>query len=61
MLTHGFPSSVAEFTGLIDRLTHPESGPAFDVVVPSLPGYAFSTPLGATGWTMVALLGRGSS
>jgi pimeloyl-ACP methyl ester carboxylesterase len=52
VLTHGFPSSVAEFTGLIDRLTRPESGPAFDLVIPSLPGYAFSTPLAATGWTM---------
>jgi len=52
VLTHGFPSSVAEFDGLIGRLTRPSSGPAFDVVVPSLPGYAFSTPLAATGWTM---------
>jgi len=52
VLTHGFPSSVAEFTGLIDRLTRPANGPAFDVVVPSLPGYAFSTPLGSAGWTM---------
>jgi epoxide hydrolase len=52
VLTHGFPSSVAEFLGLVDRLTHPAAGPAFDLVVPSLPGYAFSTPLAATGWTM---------
>jgi len=52
VLTHGFPSSVAEFDGLIGRLTRPSSGPTFDVVVPSLPGYAFSTPLAATGWTM---------
>ena len=52
VLTHGFPSSVAEFDGLLDRLTQPAEGPAFDVVVPSLPGYAFSTPLASTGWAM---------
>src|SRR6185437_1648235 len=37
LITHGFPSSVAEFLHLI---------------APSLPGYAFSTPLSATGWAM---------
>ena len=52
VLTHGFPSSVAEFEGLLDGLTQPVEGPAFDVVVPSLPGYAFSTPLASTGWAM---------
>ena len=52
VLLHGFPSSVAEFEGVIERLTQPESGPAFDVVVPSLPGYGLSSPLSDTGWTM---------
>lgn len=52
LITHGFPSSVAEFLQLIDPLVDPADGPAFHVVVPSLPGYAFSTPLSATGWTM---------
>ncbi|HVE28877.1 MAG TPA: epoxide hydrolase, partial [Mycobacteriales bacterium] len=52
LITHGFPSSVAEFLQLIDPLVDPASGPAFHVVAPSLPGYAFSTPLSATGWTM---------
>jgi pimeloyl-ACP methyl ester carboxylesterase len=52
LITHGFPSSVAEFLHLIEPLVQPESGPAFHVVIPSLPGYAFSTPLGGTGWTM---------
>lgn len=47
VLTHGWPGSVLEFHGVIDRLAHPErfGGKAedgFDVVVPSLPGYAFS-------------------
>src|SRR6185295_1533497 len=52
LLTHGFPSSVAEFLHLIDPLVNPAEGQAFHVIAPSLPGYAFSTPLGGTGWTM---------
>ena len=52
LITHGFPSSVAEFLHLIEPLVDPADGPAFHVVAPSLPGYAFSTPLSATGWTM---------
>jgi pimeloyl-ACP methyl ester carboxylesterase len=52
LITHGFPSSVAEFLHLIEPLVNPVEGPAFHVVAPSLPGYAFSTPLRATGWTM---------
>jgi pimeloyl-ACP methyl ester carboxylesterase len=52
LITHGFPSSVAEFLHLIEPLVAPASGPAFHVVAPSLPGYAFSTPLSSTGWSM---------
>ena len=52
LITHGFPSSVAEFLRLIEPLVDPASGPAFHVVAPSLPGYVFSTPLSATGWSM---------
>ncbi len=52
LITHGFPSSVAEFTHLIEPLVNPPSGQAFHVVAPSLPGYAFSTPLSSTGWAM---------
>jgi pimeloyl-ACP methyl ester carboxylesterase len=52
LITHGFPSSVAEFLHLIGPLVDPAEGPAFHVVAPSLPGYAFSTPLGSTGWSM---------
>jgi pimeloyl-ACP methyl ester carboxylesterase len=47
LITHGFPSSVAEFLHLIGPLTE-----TFHVVAPSLPGYAFSTPLRDTGWDM---------
>jgi pimeloyl-ACP methyl ester carboxylesterase len=52
LITHGYPSSVAEFLHLIGPLASPADGQAFHVVAPSLPGYAFSTPLSATGWTM---------
>src|SRR5215472_2507037 len=52
LITHGFPSSVAEFLNLIEPLVQPAAGQAFHVIAPSLPGYAFSTPLSATGWGM---------
>jgi pimeloyl-ACP methyl ester carboxylesterase len=52
LVTHGFPSSVAEFVHLIEPLVDPAEGQAFHVVAPSLPGYGFSTPLAGTGWTM---------
>ena len=52
LITHGFPSSVAEFLHLIAPLVNPAAGQAFHVIAPSLPGYAFSTPLSATGWAM---------
>ena len=46
ILTHGWPSTFAEMLPLVPFLTDPRAhgidGPAFDVVIPSLPGYAFS-------------------
>ena len=46
ILTHGWPSTFAELLPLVPLLTDPEGhgidGPAFDVVIPSLPGYGFS-------------------
>jgi pimeloyl-ACP methyl ester carboxylesterase len=52
LMTHGYPSSVAEFLSIIDLLVAPADGRAFHVVAPSLPGYAFSTPLSGPGWGM---------
>src|SRR6266516_6966075 len=52
LITHGYPSSVAEFLHLIEPLVNPAAGQAFHVIAPSLPGYGFSTPLSATGWAM---------
>ena len=47
LLVHGWPGSFLEFTELVGPLTDPAAhgapdAPAFHVVVPSLPGYAFS-------------------
>jgi microsomal epoxide hydrolase len=47
ILTHGYPDSFARFLKIIPMLTDPERhggdpGDAFDVVVPSLPGFGFS-------------------
>jgi pimeloyl-ACP methyl ester carboxylesterase len=55
LLVHGWPSSPFEFVNLLDRLTDPvkhggAAGDAFDLVIPSLPGYGFSTPVGEPGW-----------
>jgi pimeloyl-ACP methyl ester carboxylesterase len=52
MLIHGWPGSVLEFLALIEPLTHPKASntPAFDVIVPSLPGFGFSGPTTSRGW-----------
>ncbi|MDA7476115.1 epoxide hydrolase [Candidatus Pelagibacter ubique] len=47
LLMHGWPGSVVEFLNIIENLAHPEKfggniEDAFDVVVPSLPGFGFS-------------------
>ena len=44
LIAHGWPGSILEFDALIERLAEPEdpSMPAFHVVAPSLPGYAWS-------------------
>ena len=46
ILTHGWPSTFVELLPLVPFLTDPHAhgidGPAFDVVIPSLPGYGFS-------------------
>jgi pimeloyl-ACP methyl ester carboxylesterase len=55
ILTHGWPSSFVELLPLAPLLTEPEAhgidGPAFDVVIPSLPGYGFSERPPRTGVT----------
>jgi epoxide hydrolase len=51
LITHGYPSSVVEYAGMIRELTEPAgAGDAFHVVIPSLPGFGFSAPLASGGW-----------
>ncbi|MCK9876521.1 epoxide hydrolase 1 [Frankia sp. Ag45/Mut15] len=55
LLAHGWPGSIVEFWDVIGPLTDParhglDPGVAFDVVVPSLPGFAFSGPTTESGW-----------
>ncbi len=55
VLVHGWPGSVVEMLGVLGPLTDPRAhggdpADAFHVVVPSLPGYGFSSPLAEPGW-----------
>src|SRR5262249_19935279 len=55
IINHGWPGSVLEQIKLIDRLTDPTkyggtAADAFDVVIPSMPGYGFSAKPTAPGW-----------
>ena len=46
ILTHGWPWTFWHFAKVIDALAEPgPDGMAFDVIVPSFPGFAFSTPV----------------
>jgi pimeloyl-ACP methyl ester carboxylesterase len=55
IITHGWPGSIIEQLKVIDPLTNPtayggSTSDAFDVVIPSLPGYGFSGNPRETGW-----------
>jgi pimeloyl-ACP methyl ester carboxylesterase len=55
IITHGWPGSVVEQLKIIDPLTNPtayggKAEDAFDVVIPSIPGYGFSGRPATTGW-----------
>src|SRR3954449_3366745 len=57
LLLHTYPGSFAEFLDMIGPLTDPvahggRAQDAFSVVVPSMPGFGFSTPVTDRGWTM---------
>lgn len=54
LLSHGWPWSFWDYRDVIEPLTKPmahggEAADAFDLVIPSLPGFGFSTPLTRTG------------
>jgi len=55
IITHGWPGSVLEQIKLVAPLTEPtayggRAEDAFDVVIPSMPGYGFSAKPASTGW-----------
>ncbi len=55
IITHGWPGSILELLKVIDPLTDPTSHggraeDAFDLVLPSMPGYGFSEQPKETGW-----------
>jgi pimeloyl-ACP methyl ester carboxylesterase len=55
IMTHGWPGSIVELLKVIGPLTDPTAHgvaaeDAFDLVLPSLPGYAFSGKPHGTGW-----------
>ncbi|WP_206785695.1 epoxide hydrolase family protein [Amycolatopsis sp. MtRt-6] len=55
IITHGWPSTTADFRDIIGPLTDPKAHggdpkDAFHVVAPSVPGFAFSGPTNERGW-----------
>ena len=55
IVTHGWPGSIIEQMKIIDPLTNPtahggNASDAFDVVVPSMPGYGYSGKPTTAGW-----------
>jgi pimeloyl-ACP methyl ester carboxylesterase len=60
IVTHGWPGSVIEQLKIIEPLTNPtahgaSATDAFDVVIPSLPGYGFSGKPTTTGWDPIRI------
>jgi pimeloyl-ACP methyl ester carboxylesterase len=60
ILTHGWPGSVIEMLNVIDPLTNPtahgaSAADAFDVVIPSMPGYGYSAKPRDLGWGPVRI------
>ena len=55
IVTHGWPGSIVEQLKIVDPLTNPtehgaNAADAFDLVIPSMPGYGFSARPITTGW-----------
>lgn len=55
LLIHGWPGSFVEFLDVVTPLTDPvahggKAEDAFDLVIPSLPGFGFSGPTTSSGW-----------
>jgi len=62
IVTHGWPGSVIEQLKIVDPLTNPtahgaSAEDAFDLVIPSMPGYGFSGKPTTTGWDPTRIAG----
>ena len=60
LITHGWPGTILHNLKIIDPLTNPtaygcDAANAFDVVIPSMPGYGFSGKPMTTGWDPVRI------
>ena len=60
IVTHGWPGSIIEQLKIVEPLTNPtahggSAADAFDVVIPSLPGYGFSGKPTQTGWDPIRI------
>jgi pimeloyl-ACP methyl ester carboxylesterase len=60
LLCHGWPGSFVEYQKIVPPLAEPlahgaAAADAFDVIIPSLPGFGFSTPLSDAGWTVARI------
>lgn len=55
LMSHGWPGSVVEFLDVLGPLSDPRAhggdpADAFHLVIPSIPGFGFSSPLSGDGW-----------
>jgi pimeloyl-ACP methyl ester carboxylesterase len=55
ILIHGWPGSIVEFASIVGPLSNPQAyggdpSDAFDLVIPSIPGFGFSGPTREPGW-----------
>src|SRR5262245_7187531 len=62
IITHGWPGSVVEMLGVVGPLTEPtryggSADDAFDVVIPSLPGFGYSDQPAEVGWDPARVAG----
>ncbi|MEV6233331.1 epoxide hydrolase family protein [Saccharopolyspora shandongensis] len=62
VLLHGWPGGVVDFLDVIGPLSDPRShggdpADAFHLVIPSLPGFGFSTPLAGPGMNVARMAG----
>ncbi|HEV2359846.1 MAG TPA: alpha/beta fold hydrolase, partial [bacterium] len=60
IITHGWPGSVVEMLNVAGPLADPSAhggstSDAFDVVIPSMPGYGFSAKPDQTGWDVARI------